>query len=298
MQAISRQFIFAATTAISVIFGILLEALSGDLFSTWSDDVKISSLMGLGLLFCIFLWLRSRFSGTHAIMRQAIVLNEERQDAAQPHIKRGLVLMVSLYSPQKSTIGAALKQAKGAQKQALLDQIETAKQALDFETLDLPNSNLVLGIQAVKAHASKLEACWLLSTEDLYDAEHNLVAPGSYSSARVLAAYLSQDPALKNVDFYYEDFSIRQGAEARIAGRIQTAMNRAFLAANARKIAASDIAADITSGTGAMKLGMILTSLDSDRDIQFMGTTYADDATPVKGQLNPILYPFTTSKTD
>ncbi len=297
MQNISRQFIFAATTVISVIFGILLESLSGDLLETWDDETKIALLITLGLLLSVFAWLQSRLPSTQATLGQSIILNEERNDASQKHIKRGLVMMVSPYSPQTSVIGAELRKAADAEKVKVLEKIEAAKQTLDFETLDLPNSNLAIGIKAVKAHASKLEVCWLLSTEDLHNKNGELIKHGSFDSARLLASYLSQLPELANVEFLYEDYTIPQGVSSSIVKSIRDAMDRVFKDANALKIDTQSMAADMTSGTGAMKLGMVLASLDGNRDIQFVGTTYAEDNNPIKGELNPILYPFTVTKT-
>jgi hypothetical protein len=56
-------------------------------------------------------------------------------------------------------------------------------------------------------------------------------------------------------------------------------------------IPAKEMVANIITGVRSMTLGMVLTSLDGDRDIEFIGTHYDEFGNPT-GDLLPITFSF------
>lgn len=205
-------------------------------------------------------------------------LRLDAPDRRRRYAKRGLIVLVGLYRPQPGSPAAKLGPA---------DWLPLAQQ-LDWKSLDLPRSNLNLAIEAVRAHADRLEHCWLLAT-----ASRN-GQPGSYDYVPVLEKYLRDNAIVP------PDCQFHHGPEYNISFRIddvsvseetRRVVERVFDEAGKLGLRPRDVAADFTSCPRNMVLGMVLACLDEERDVQFMGTDYDADGSQV-GDLVPILYSF------
>jgi uncharacterized damage-inducible protein DinB len=165
-----------------------------------------------------------------------------------------------------------------------LQKRETAIQSLDFDKLNLEESNLEPTIKAILAHSSRLEHCWLLSTRGKDIA-------GSLPVARLLAEYLRQKHGLSCQFHYSEEESITLDDDALVLSKTYELVRRVFLAADKKDLPAREMVANITTGFRSMTLGMILACLDRDHDIEFVGTHYDQKGKP-SGDLVPITFSF------
>lgn len=196
----------------------------------------------------------------------------EKQEAA----RRGLVIFVSLYRPQP---GCAVpsKEAKDWQKAALRG---------DYVYLDLPNSNLAPAIQAIATHARHLEHCWLISTTSS-DPDF----PGSNTYLSVLKAYLREVQQVKCEFHDGPGLELSLDDDALVFTRTLDRMRHALQMANDLGLQDDDVIADFTGGVRGMTLGMILSCLDGDRDIQMIGTHYSPSGAPTP-PLFPVIFSF------
>lgn len=191
---------------------------------------------------------------------------------AELYARRGFVGFVPILTQQGS-----LRLPAGELKEAI--------QNLEFDRLNLLESNLLPMIKAIMTHQSRLEHCWLVST-------HGKKNPGSLPVARLLVAYLRQECNMK-CEFYYEEYSILMDRDTQVLTNSYDLIRKIFSEADKKNLPASEMIADITSGIRSMPLGMVLACLDRDRDVEFMGCEY-DEATgrPIQDTLVPIRFSF------
>ena len=196
------------------------------------------------------------------------------QYEAQHYSRLAFVGFVPLYRPKRGTAAAALTP----------EERQTAVDALDFDRLQLEESNLEPTIAAICAHQSQLQHCWLIAT---LGAE----APGSLPYARLLAEYLRQRKGL-TCDFHYgQQYAVPLEDDALVLSKTYDLIRRVFTESKRHNIPQHGIVADITTGFRSMTLGMVLASLDRSRDIEFIGTHYNSDGEP-QGDLTPIIFSF------
>lgn len=194
-------------------------------------------------------------------------------EEAQHYARRGFIGFVPLYTPKPGTAAAALTpEARSA-----------AVEALDFERLQLLESNMQPTIEAILTHTSRLEHCWLLATQ-------NPDGGGSIRYANLLVEYLKGREL--TCQFHQgSDYTIAMDDDALILTKTYDQVRRVFEQAGRLGLTSRDIVADITTGVRSMSLGMTLACLDGDKDVEFVGTRYDERGRPA-GELFPIIFSF------
>jgi len=220
----------------------------------------------------IILLLRKRI-GIEVAIRSPLIIRTLAE--AQQYARRGAIAFVPLYRPNRDTAAAKLSVAEW----------DRAVEALDFDRLQLEESNFYPTIKALTSHASKLEHCWLLATEGKEDMR------GSLPYAPVLAAYLREHKGLRCKFHFGAAYTIPLHDDALVISKTYDHVQRIFEQAIRLKIAPQELVADITSGIRSMTLGMVLACLNGDQDVEFVGTRYDDQGWPV-GDIFPIIYSF------
>jgi len=159
-----------------------------------------------------------------------------------------------------------------------------AVERLDFERLNVRESNLQPTLEAILSHAGRLEHCWLLATRGEEVA-------GSLPYARLLAEYLSTSEGVRCQFHYGEEYTISLNDDALVLNKTYDQVRQVFREAAQLDIPPREMVADITTGVRSMTLGMVLACLDRDQDIEFVGTHYDAQGRPV-GNLFPIIFSF------
>jgi hypothetical protein len=195
---------------------------------------------------------------------------------AKIYARKGFIGFVPLYTPGRNSPANQLSREEKAE----------AIENLNFERLYLQDSNLWPTIKAIISHSSKLEHCWLLSTQGRNTS-------GSLPYARLLAEYLEQCQGIDNCEFHFGgDYTISLDDDALVPEKTYDLIRRVLEEATTRyQIEPKDLIADMTTGVRSMTLGMFLACLGSERDIEFMGTFYDDEGRPT-GELTPIIFSF------
>ncbi len=176
-----RQFLQwqrLATGLAGLSFGLLVSVFSNWLSAEWAGWLPwVMGIMILTGLASLVLALRKP-PGLGVAIRSPRTIRSPQE--ARRYARRGFIGFVPLYTPQPGTPAAALA---GPERLA-------AVRALQFERLNLEESNLRPTIEAITSHASALEHCWLLSTQ-ANDGS------GSILYAHLLAEYLQRCQGLK-----------------------------------------------------------------------------------------------------
>ena len=254
--------------------GLLLNVFSNWLSGpgqTWLP--LIATAFALALLVSGWLWLRMP-DRIMLNLAQPRTLRTETEQHAQA--RRGLVAFVSLYRPGIQSPAKSLKS----------DEWGRAAANGNYQTLDLPNSNLRPTIEAIATHASRLEHCWLIGTT----AQDAHIA-GSAAYIDALVAHLQQERDIHCVFHHGSDYSVPLDDDALVFGKTLQMMQKIFDEAKNVGLADPDLIADFTNGIRSMSLGMILSCLDRERDIEMIGTHY-DANGDYTGQLFPIIFSF------
>lgn len=188
--------------------------------------------------------------------------------------RQAFVGFVPLYRPKAHTAASQLSH----------HQRQEAIEALDFDRLQLEESNLATILAAICAHQSQIKHCWLVATLGQQ-------APGSLPYARLIAEYLRQRKGLTCQFYFGPEYAVPLADDALVLSKTYALVRQVFAEAAVLKISRSQLVADITSGIRSMSLGMVLACLDKERDIELIGTRYSNDGLPV-GDLTPIIYSF------
>lgn len=254
----------------SLCFGILFTVFTnyasgtGAFLLPWIGGIMIAS----GLI--SFFWPQKK---AFEVPIQLLTIRSERE--AKENARRGFICFVSLYTPKRGTPAAALSQ------QERTDAVNN----LDFNCLQLEDSNLEPMIKAILTHASRLEHCWLIATQAQLD-------PGSLPYAKLLAEYLHQCKGLSCSFHYGEDYTVPLDDDALITRKTYKLIQRVFKEAEKNyAILPKEMIADFTAGFRSLTLGMILACLNREQDIEFMGTRYDANGQQVGGLL-PMIFNF------
>lgn len=194
---------------------------------------------------------------------------------AERYARRGYVGFVPLYKPLRHS---------AANQLSVEQRLEAAKN-LDFDALDIANSNLQPTVQAISTHAARLGHCWLLST-----ACADPSAPGSQPYVRLLAEYLRQVKNLR-CHFHYGEprYCVPLDDDSLVLSKTYDHVRDIFIEAEKLGIGPQEIIGDVTTGTRSMMLGIALACLDQDHDFEFVGTRYNEEGQPT-GALLPVIY--------
>jgi hypothetical protein len=260
------------TGATGLVIGILLSILANMLSEQWLKLVPGLVIIALVLgAVTLSLYVRNP-PGIEVAIRAPIVIRTPQE--AQQYARRGFVGFVPLYTPKRGSPADQLP----------IPERKQAVENLDFDSLQLEESNFQPTIVALLSHTSRLEHCWLLSTRG-----NN--SPGSLPYARLLAEYLRQRKGLKCSFHYGEEYSITLDDDAIVLSKTYDQVRRVFAEAFQIGIAPNEMVADIVTGFRSMTLGMILSCLDKDQDIEFVGTHYNELGNP-GSDLFPIVFSF------
>lgn len=203
------------------------------------------------------------------------IRTKEEEDA---NSRKGLIIFLSLYHPIR---GMAKKLTKD-------EKIEAAKN-YDYEKLDIENSNLETTVRAILMHRKNLEHCWFIGTKS--DVEES----SSILYEDVLIKYLEDKYGIKRELFHKGDkYAIPLHDDSAVYEKTYRLVRSIYSKAKKEfNLKPCDIIADFTGAPRSMALGMILSCLNNDRDIQFMGVKYDSESNPI-GKPFPIIFNFET----
>jgi hypothetical protein len=265
-----RQFIAGIA---GLLLGLLLNIASDWLSGAGNFMIPIVAVgFVVALVVNGYLWLR-RPARVGLQLEPPDILDE----AAKPEkARRGLIVFVSLYSPQSKSSASSLK---------LEERVEAAK-SKNYKELDFENSNLATTVKAIIAHASTLEHCWLIAT----------ISRANESSSSLLYVpaliELLKEKYGMHCKFHFgEEFAVTIDDDAPIFIKTIDIVNRIFKLGKEEGLREKDFVVDFTAGMRSMTLGAILACLDHDRNIQMIGTKYDAEGRP-QGPLFPIIFSF------
>lgn len=194
--------------------------------------------------------------------------------------RRGLIVCASLYFPQKGSRGACLTEEQRVEK----------ANAEDYEGLDLLHSNLATLIEAIASHQPELEHCWIITTTSADEKSQ----PSSLYVPAVIR-YLREQRGM-TCQFHVDKWTVALDDDAAVTVKVRTMVDSIFKEAGQLGLTEKQIIADITGGMRSIPMGIILACLDTNRDIQYMGTKYVNGIPG--GPLFPVLYNFTVDLLD
>ena len=251
-----------------------------NLLSSWLYEFRLLAvvmsivLFGVFVLGTVLLW---RKAEVRAVLRPSKTLISATD--RKRYGRKGLIVFISLYSPSPKSQSARLG--------GPADWLKLAA-AENYRALDFANSNYRHTIEAILTHAGQLQHCWLISTVGV---EGKMGGSRAYVPA--LVKHLRKECGLAQVQFHYEGCEIAQTMDNEVIQKSKELVEDIYN--TARKLGTPlhprQMMTDITGGYIGLKLGAILACLDSDRDIQVIGTHYNTDGQPT-GDLFPILVGF------
>lgn len=195
----------------------------------------------------------------------------------QRYANRALIIFVSLYRPIIGSPPAGVNDS---------DWLEAAR-ALEYDKLDLEKSNLATAIKAVMSHSSRLAHCWLIGTSSADGSQ-----PGSADYEPVLIEYLKKEKGLTCEFHSGIEYAIPLDDDALVCLKTYDLVQRIYREAKERfEIEPREMIADFTGCPRSMTLGLILSCLGEDQNIQLMGTRY-DLAGRPSGPVFPIIFNF------
>lgn len=262
---IRQALIALAGGAVNVLSNVLATLIAS---TNWKFLIIILSAL---IVVAVVYWIVRPQKVTVHIETNPLRTPEERKAKA----RRGLIVCAGLYSPLP---GSAARDLTPEQ------QLEYAKSE-DYRQLDFPNSNLAILIEAVTSHSPTLEHCWILTTTAA-DGRGKSSAPFVPAVIR----YLREQREV-TCQFHVDGWAIPLDDDAAVTVKVRDMVNRIFVEAKKLGLEEEQLIADITSGMRSIPFGIILACLDKQRDIQYMGTRYGDNAKP-EGPLFPVLYDF------
>lgn len=196
----------------------------------------------------------------------------EKESIARP----GLIGIVSLYRPFGNTSVTSRNP----------EDWKAAAERLDYAALDFPNSNLAPLIQAISIHASKLLHCWLITTSS-----SDPRFWGSNVYAPVLVKYLQKEHHMKCTFHFGPELELPLEDDAEVFNKTVERAQNALAQARQLGLKEEEVIGDFTGGVRGMTLGMILSRLDGDCDLQVMGSHYKPNGEPTP-PLFPIIFSF------
>ena len=261
-----------STALASLLVGMLIAVFSNWLSEQWANLLPwIVVLTVISVVFWLYITIRQP-AGIDVLIRAPRTFRSASEEKI--YARLGFVGFVPIFTPKRSSPA----------DQLTLPEREAAIQNLDFDKLNVEDSNLEPTIRAILAHSSRLEHCWLLSTRGKDVA-------GSLPVARMLAEYLKQRSGMKCQFHYSEEESITLDDDALVLSKTYDLVRRIFLGSEHFGIPTREMVANITTGFRSMTLGMILACLDRDHGIEFVGTHYDPGGQP-SGDLVPITFSF------
>lgn len=191
---------------------------------------------------------------------------QEEKDNA----KRGLIVLVSLYNPEKT---------KPSEPWGQLAERKDWKGL----RLDSPQSNLWPAIRAILFNKQELEHVWFVATEDskVLDPATGQPKPGSGRIVPALVRYLEQDEhGMKGKVSFHDHTPYLISVDDDMGKKAYARVQQIFREAHAMGLGEEDIRVDVTGGTGLLTIGTVLACSDEKRQLQFMCTQYDAEHKP------------------
>jgi hypothetical protein len=244
------QWIKIGNVLVGLLSGLGINWLSDYLGGINSIQVKlcIVFLIILGIVLSFVQVLRKR--NVIVDHYQQFPLRDERDN--NTNARSGLVVVVSPYN----LLPKDENKANLLIKKAVIG---------DYTMMDFEKSNMGHVVKAITTHKDKLTHCWVLSTQNTSGDN-----PGSYIYVPALIAYLQDKYGMKNVLFDWKDQIISMNDDADITRRTKEIINKILSSKDTPK----DTITDFTGGVRSITLGIFLTCLQMDRDVQMIGTRY------------------------
>ena len=261
------------------LFAIILD-LAREYITTTGGPLLTITIVLAGLFSIAAVWMRIQPKPVRATFEAPVTLRQPVDRLT--YARKGLIVFVSLFRPQAHSPAAKLTPEKWLE----------AARAEDFEILNLPDSNLATAITSIISHRHKLAHCWLVSTSAAGGDQL-----GSHYYVPALVKYLREAEGMDCRFYYDETLAIPLDDDALVAVKTQDRIEQIFKECEALDLTDNDIVADFSGCPRSMALGMVLACLDGNRDIQFIGTHYDEQARP-SGAPFPVLFAFDTEVVD
>lgn len=273
MKIGKTQIAVALASLASFIFGLASDAISSRLNYTNNWTLVILILIGVALFYLSLRWSARRII-TKTILNPPITLRTQQEK--NHYARKGIMVFIPLFNPF----------GPSKAKNLTPEEIQTAVENLDYQALDLLNSNLEPAIEAIVTHAARIEKCWMITTTQTGNPKL-----GTVIYAPVLIEYLKQVRGINCEFFYGPEYCIPLDDDSLITVKSMSMVEQIIKEAESYGILGKDLIGDCASGIRSLMLGMILASIDKSRDVQFTGTKYNEKGRP-DGPLTPILFDF------
>lgn len=226
--------------------------------------------LGVGVLFIYWFWLDRRKAKR---LSQQLGLSIESKEPAKG--AKGLILLLSPYSPRLQSLKDE-KQLKPLVQYILNTPVESL-QLVDFQNIDLFNSNLVPQIKAVEYHVQEgnLRDVWLISSKS-YD-----LVQGSEITAKILSRYLTFEYG-QRLEVHTQDYCVQDWNYKRL----WEIGDQIFRESDYKDEA---LVADITGGTKMMTMALAMSCVSPKRRMQYMDAQRDWQGNPLPiGEIKPV----------
>lgn len=274
-QRLRRLFRLQRISAglVGLTFGVLISVLANLLSGPLAQFIPVLlALLVVSTIVALVIYLREPVSPVKVAIRSPITIHNEL-DAGQ-YARRGFIGFVPYFTPRWGSPASKLSR----------EERQQAVAALDFATLDLENSNMMPTIQAIASHKSRLQHCWLIATT-------GKEGEGSAAYTQLLVNCLATKYGIECQFYQGERYTINLESDAELPQRIYDQVVKAFGESERKGLTPRDLVVDVTTGIRSMALGATLACLDSEHDIEFVGTAYDSNGNP-SGPLYPIIFNF------
>lgn len=239
-------------------------------------------LLSVLLIIIIICWVAPK-RYTDPKIEPDIYPDQNSQDQAA---RKGLVILLSVFSyfdSKKFT-------------QAQLTELIKNKDYKALELHDTKLTNFGHSIKAIKAHLSKLDHLWIITTKI---SDNKGTASKTYLP--LFREYLENELfKVKKFEIHDQEcYAVECKDDSLICKKTFEKLQDIYKELNKTeiKLKRKDIIVDVTGGLTAMKVGAILATLQKDQDIQLIGGKYdkmgkligGDSSYPIKIGYNPSL---------
>lgn len=218
--------------------------------------------------------LKPKFTRIRYFKQLTLRTPHERKTAA----RKGLIVVVPWYNGK-------------IEPPNTIEMLRKETQLGNYSEMDFEGTNFAHVVEAIVSHATRLEHCWLISTTNTDPKD-----PCSKDFVPALIRFLQEKRDIK-CKFHWEEHTILLDDDAQVTDRTLNQVRSIYQQAQNLGLVDKDILADFTGGLRSIALGIFLSSLDGNRDIQFIGTHYDEKGRPT-GDRYPMISQFELQTTD
>jgi len=278
-----RLFIAAFGFVLGLLGNVVASGLTGAPMSTILP-ISLGLLIAAGLLF--YGYRKFRPNLLTVAFKAPITLRAESDKAN--YQRKGVIVFLSIYSPRD--------------RSNLRQQIPAVWQAIDTNDpslLDFEQSNFAPVVTAITSHRDTLQHCWVISTlpDPAAPPDRSTLPNGSAPFVPLLIAHLTRHYNLQCQFHTGPEYHMPVLEDALKPEKTRIMVQGIYEQLASLGLTNRDLVADITSCPRDMALGMILACLQSNGDVQFIGTDY-ENGTPRPCTLAPYVFPFETRIND